>query len=493
MKQSQRLVKNAVFGISASIIGSLVYLAMVLTIAHSVSVIEFGKYSFVLAFAMFFQLVADSGLPRIVIREIAKNPAGFVPLVGSAISLIWVLSIAISLLVGLIIPFLAFGMDVKLAAFLMTLATMAIFHGAGYSAVLRAFEDNELNYLGYVLHKIFLFGFALLAIKFHYGLLGFVAAHLVANIFLWNFYRLIVTKLYAHVPLRVDVPLWKSLMVSSLPMGGGVMLRQLALQLDILILTWLTNLTSVGLFSGPYRISMALRVIPQTLSLPLFPLFSRTADLSPVAFTEAYQRSLKFFSLMSFPIAAFFTAWSEPILRLALGAKYLPAIPAMQLLGIGMVPFFLSTLFQYLFAALDQQGRFLWATCAASALRIVLLVVLVPKYGFIGPSIAFACSETAIVAIWTTQLARLGFPSKLADTIWRPFVAGCAMTLVLFAATEAPLLWQIGAAALSIIVYGLVLFALKTFSMEEIHHAREGIAFVSPFIESWSKKLKRGA
>ena len=65
------------------------------------------------------------------------------------------------------------------------------------------------------------------------------------------------------------------------------------------------------------------------------------------------------------------------------------------------------------------------------------------------------------------------------------------MALVLFAAAEVPLLWQIGGAALSIVVYGIVLFALKTFSMEEIHHAREGIAFVSPFIESWAKKLKR--
>jgi hypothetical protein len=67
------------------------------------------------------------------------------------------------------------------------------------------------------------------------------------------------------------------------------------------------------------------------------------------------------------------------------------------------------------------------------------------------------------------------------------------MALVLFAGAEAPLLWQIGAAALSVIVYGVVLFALKTFSTEEIYHAREGMAFVSPFVESWSKKLKRGA
>ena len=208
---------------------------------------------------------------------------------------------------------------------------------------------------------------------------------------------------------------------------------------------------------------------------------------------EAYQRSLKFFALISFPIAAFFTTWSEPILRLALGAKYLPAIPAMQLLGIGMVPFFLSTLFQYLFAALDQQSRFLWATCAASALRIILLVILIPKYGFIGPSIAFVCAETLIVGIWIFQLTRLGFPANLGHVIWRPLVAGSAMALVLFASAEAPLLWQIGAAALSVILYGVVLFALKTFSTEEIYHAREGIAFVSPFIEAWSKKLKRGA
>jgi hypothetical protein len=65
------------------------------------------------------------------------------------------------------------------------------------------------------------------------------------------------------------------------------------------------------------------------------------------------------------------------------------------------------------------------------------------------------------------------------------------MALVLFAAADTRLLWQIAAAVLSVIVYAVVLLALKTFSKEEMHHAREGIAFVSPFIESWAKKLNR--
>jgi len=491
MKQSQRIVKNAVFGIAASLVGGLVYLATILTIARMVSVVEFGKYSFVLAFAMFFQLLADAGLPRMLIREIAKDPEALVPLVGAATSLIWVVSVAVCLLVALIVPFLHFGTDVKIAALVMSLAAMATFHAAGYSAVLRAFEDNELNYLGFVLQKLLLLGFIVVTIKLKMGLIGFVIAHLVSNVLLWNFYHIVVSRLYARIPLRIDVPLWKSLLVSALPMGGGVMLRQLALQLDILILTWMTNLTTVGLFSGPYRISMALRVIPQNLSLPLYPLYSRTAHLSPARFGEAYQWSMKFFALISIPFAAFFIAWSKPILRLALGAKFLPALPAMQLLGLGLVPFFLSTLFQYLFAALDEQRRFLVSTCAASALRILLLIILIPRFGFVGPSMAFVCAETLIVGIWIFQLTRLGFPANLGHVIWRPLAGGFAMALVLFAAAETPLLWQIGAAALSVIVYGVVLFALKTFSMEEMHHAREGIAFVSPFIESWTKKLKR--
>ena len=491
MKQSQRIVKNAVLGIAASVIGGLVYLATVLTIAHKVSVEEFGKYSFVLAFAMFFQLVADAGLPRMMIREIAKNPEIVSHLVGASAALIWVVSSAICLLVACIVPFLHHGTDVKVAALIMSFATLATFHGAGYSAVLRAFEDNELNYVGFILQKILLLAFILVAIYLKTGLVGFVIAHLVSNILLWNFYHIVVSKFYAKSKLTIDLPLWKELIVSALPMGGGVMLRQLALQLDILVLTWMTNLTTVGLFSGPYRLSMALRTVPQTLSLPLYPLYSRTAHFSPERFAEAYRQSLKFFTLISIPFAAFFFAWAQPILLLALGQKFLPALPAMQWLGLGLVPFFLSTLFQYLFAALDEQKKFLLSTCAGSTLRIVLLVVLIHNFGIVGPSIAFVCSETLIVGLWIFQLNSLGYPAKFFNLAWRPLLAGAAMGLILYEFSSSPIILQIEGAILSLLVYLLGLFLLKTFSDEEIHHAREGIAFVSPFVASWAKKLRR--
>ena len=78
------------------------------------------------------------------------------PVTGVAAALIWMISLVVCLLVGIIAFFLPYNADVKIALLLMTFATLATFHGAGYSAVLRAFEDNELNYLGFILQKILL-------------------------------------------------------------------------------------------------------------------------------------------------------------------------------------------------------------------------------------------------------------------------------------------------------------------------------------------------
>jgi len=493
MKQSQRIVKNAVVGIAAGVIGGLVYLATTIVIAHNkhVSVAEFGEYNWVLAFAMIAQLVADSGLPRMMIREIAKDPTCVAKITGAAAGLIWVISLIIFLIVGVIAIFLPYRMEVKIALMLMMFATLATFHGAGYSAVLRAFEDNELNYLGFILQKVLLFVLILVMLHFQTGLIGFVIAHLVSNVLLWNFYHILVSRFYTKVKLQVDLPLWKELFITAIPMGGGVMLRQMALHIDIFILGMMTNMTTLGLFSGPYRLSWSLRQIPQTLSLPLYPLYSRTAHFSPNRFGEVYQQSLKFFTLISVPFAVFFMAFSKPLLTLALGARFLPALPAMQLLGLGLIPFFMSTIFQYLFAALDAQKKFFASTLLGSILRVILLVSLIPHYNFVGPAIAFVIAEIFTVGAWIYQLNKLSYPAHLARTLWRPLIVGTAMGLILYQFTSSPVIVQIEGAVVALLVYALGLLLLRTFSEEEIQHAREGISFVSPFLASWAKKLRR--
>src|ERR1700747_3045041 len=93
MKQSQRIVKNVLAGGVAVGLGGLLQAAAIVLIARSVGVSDFGIYSFILAFAVFFQLLADTGLSNILMRELAKTPEKLAEILGAALALIWVLSI----------------------------------------------------------------------------------------------------------------------------------------------------------------------------------------------------------------------------------------------------------------------------------------------------------------------------------------------------------------------------------------------------------------
>lgn len=488
MKQSQRIVKNVIAGGFAVGAGGLLQLGAIVLIARSVSVADFGIYSFILAFAVFFQLLADSGLSNILMRELARQPEKLAETLGAALSLIWTLSIAVELIIILIIPFLHFNLGVKLLTVAMGAATLSLFHCAGYGSALRAHEDNELHAIGFLGHKILFCALIFIGLRSGLALVGIVFAHLIPNVLLCFYYRWMVVRRYARPKIRIDLPTWKYLLTNSIPVGGATMVRLLAQQVDVMILSWLSDIRTVGLFSGPYRISMALRFIPQTLAIPLYPMYSRLA-IDPEAkdrLQAAYNRSVRFFVVAGFPVATLFLVFSGKMITLLLGEKYQVALPAMQLLGVAFLPFFVSSPFPFLLTALDRQRFLMVSSVFSLALRIVLNLLLIPFYGYMGPCIAFFASETLMLIIWAAKLERLGFPLGLIGVVWRPLLASCGLGGALYFCKGASLLLLVPATAFALLVYLLLLFILGTFSRDDLKVAKEGLGFLRPFLAKWS-------
>ena len=488
MKQSQRIVKNVLAGGFAVGAGGLLQLAALVLIARSVSVKDFGVYSFILAFAVFFQLLADTGLSNILMRELAKTPERLQEILGAALSLIWVLSIAVELIILAIVPFLHFNLEIKLLTLAMGAATLSLFHCAGYGSALRSQEDNELHALGFLVHKVVFCGFIFLGLKMGLALVGIVFAHLIPNILLCCYYRWMVARRYGVPKMRIDLPMWKYLLTNSIPVGGATMVRLLAQQVDVMILSWLTDLRTVGLFSGPYRISMTLRFIPQTLAIPLYPMYSRLA-INPEAkqaLHSAYDRSVKFFVLAGFPVATIFLIFSSKLITLLLGDKYQVALPAMQLLGVAFLPFFVSSPFPFLLTALDKQRFLMVSSLLMLGLRIGLNFLLIPIYGYLGPCIAFFASETATLIIWSNKLNSLGFPLRLGQVVWRPLVASACIGIGLWFIRGGALIWLVPAILAALMVYLVILFLFGAFTQHDLRLAKEGLGFFKPFLAKWT-------
>jgi O-antigen/teichoic acid export membrane protein len=242
------------------------------------------------------------------------------------------------------------------------------------------------------------------------------------------------------------------------------------------------------LFSGPYRISMTLRFIPQTLAIPLYPMYSRLAvdPEGKKALQSAYERSIKFFVLAGFPVATIFLIFSSKLISLLLGNKYQDALAAMQLLGVAFLPFFISSPFPFLLTALDKQ-RFLMASSLFSlGLRIGLNFALIPLYGYLGPCIAFFASEVVTLVIWANKLSRLGFSLGIGKMVWRPLVASCCIGIGLYFIKDAALIWLVPATLLALVIYLLILLLFGMFTESDLKLAKEGLGFAKPFLAKWT-------
>ena len=495
MKQSQRIVKNVFASGLAVGLGGLIQLAAVALVARSVGVREFGVYSFILAFAMFFQLLADSGLCNILIRELARTPERLGEILGAALSLIWLLTGAVGLLMAGVTPLLPLPLETKLLTLLMGAATLSQFHAMGYGSVLRAKEENELHALGFFLHKVLFFLMIAGGLKCGLALPGVVLAHLIPSLFQWGLYKWMVERRYGHARLARNLEMWKYLLTHSIPVGGATMLRLLSQQIDVFILKWLRDFQTVGFFSGPYRMAMALRFIPQTMSLPLYPMFARMAHAPDgrAGLKVAYARSVKFFLIMGLPVTILFAGFAHVLIAVLLGPKFNEATAAMQWMGLAFLPFFVSDPMPFLLTALDEQRFLLGSTMAALVVRVGLNFALIPVLGFVGPCVAFFVSEVLLLGLMVGWLARRGFALPLLQMSWKPLTAAGCMLLVVWPCRGCPVALALPAGLGALAVYGLALWRLGTLSAEEVELAREGSGFLKPFLAKWSRQAEHTA
>jgi O-antigen/teichoic acid export membrane protein len=493
MTQSQRILKNVLAGGISSALGGFLQLLVILIVAHHVSVSDFGSYSFMLAFAFILQRLSDLGVGNIVMRDMAVAPNSLARILGAALALAWIVTAALTFLMLASVLILPLNRQLGLLTVIMGIAGASQFQCGLYGATLRSQEDNELQALGFVLHKIILLALISASILAGVTLPLIVLAHLVSNLCQWGFYRWLVIQRYARPKLQIDTKLWKYLMLNSVPIGASGVIRLLGEQADILILTWLTSPRMVGLFSGPYKIAAGLRFVPQAMMIAAYPHYARAARTTDngVEFSESYERGLKGMLLLAVPIALVFVFHPHLLAIGLLGRRYATSAPALRLLSIGVFLLFIASPFPFLITALNRQRMLLISSAIALVIRVSLDFVLTPHWGFVAPCFSLAVSESVLLAMWIGTVWRAGFPAPIGKLVWRIGVACVPVVPLVYAPHPHSLMLLVPEMLPAMAVYLVALIVLGVFSSDDLRLFRESIGFVGPFVASWSRELQR--
>lgn len=472
---ARRVARNSALRAGGYLLGAGLLFVVVVVIARYLGVEGFGHYSFVMAVAGIFQLLADMGVRNIVIRDLAVAPE----LVRDRLAVARTLLVILSLLSLLGIAAVAWAIDVPLevrqSMLLAGVAVMTTFYALGYSAVLRAFEHMDQDILGFVVHKALLLGLVWGVSRTTWGLRGVFVATAVANLGLYLYYRTLVSRRHGVTRLSRDLAAAWALMAESFPLGLAEVIRRLAWQVDRLVLTALAGPVAVGLFSTAYKFLEAAKPLADNLTLPLFPLLSRLARESRTAAFDTYARGLRIFYALAVPAAVVLGVLAERIVTVLFGAAYRPAATALVFMAPVVVLMLPTSLYGFLFTALGVQKRYTACVTAALVTNLSLDLLLIPRWSYRGAAVATLAGESALFLAGAFVLHRLGAGWSAFTLLWRPVLAGAALVLacVLVRGSHWSLLAAGTAAGLA--AYVLVLVLLGAFTRGELAQAAQAL------------------
>lgn len=138
-------------------------------------------------------------------------------------------------------------------------------------------------------------------------------------------------------------------------------------------------------------------------------------------------------AMLVFPAGIGLSLVAEPVVRLGFGAKWMAAVPMVEILGFASIFVTFGMIAGVVFNVQAWMKARLKVSLAVVGLELGLLLVLVPRFGLVGAALA-AASGTLVneTILFVTTMRRLRI-SIMAVTrqIWRSTVACAVMTVVL--------------------------------------------------------------
>ena len=374
-------------------------------LARQLGAVEYGIYNFVFSFSMICALIGNFGFQASAVRLIPqivsdKNSYNLKNFFGFSCLWIFVLSSFISIIAYQILIY--FGLTEKYPE-------NALLIGIGLtpllallklnSGILRGFKlgswalsyESSLKEIFFSLFLITVFFSSLAVLNAQIALIvtGIILATLLFISF-GHIFKLISSqiKLFSPISAQNNQSPYKTWIVISFPMMLVISVQFLIIRSDILMLGFLTDVDSVGVYSAGAKIAQAATMGMMILNILFSPKASELyhqknhKDLRKLYFKTLIQQAG-----ITLILVLVLLIFSQKIVQF-LGSDYNEAIQVIYILLFGYAINCLWGPIPFLMIMTRYEYEAMWLTFGAALANIILNILLIPTFGIIGAAIS---------------------------------------------------------------------------------------------------------
>ena len=462
MDAVRRIARNIFFqGISELIVKGLQILILIY-IARFLRETEFGKFNFAIAFTTISFILIDIGLQTLFVRELSRKRELADKYIFHGVVIKSVLSLIAFFVVIFVMNIMAYPKDIRIVIYIMFAFTVLKSFTDAFSSVFLAFEEMQWDGLLKMLRAILLTALVFFALLNGYGLIVITWMYVITELVVLTLCLVVLFTKFIKFVAKIEKGLIKRLTLEALPFALTVVFYSLYFYIDSIMLSKMRGVYEVGIYSAAYNITIAMIFIPNIYITAIFPTLSKFYVKSKESLKFAYKKSLIYMSMVALPITAVLIFSSSNIIHFLYGPGYNKSVLVLQIIAITIFLRFITFVNAITIISIDKQKQRLYFQGATALINIVLNLILIPFYGYIGAAIATIITEIFLFCSYFLLVIIYLNNWKDIVVLIKPVIATVLASNLFFLMLNTVL-----KIAIVLITYIALLFLLKTFKKED--------------------------
>lgn len=365
----QIIGKNIFWLFSGQIIGRLIRSILIIYSARVLITEQWGLLSYILSIVGFLTIFTDFGSNAFATRELSKN-TNFSNQINATLLILKSLTIGfITLIIFFVLP----KINLNLAPFLFVMLLLIIFDSLrefNYVKI-RAQEKMEIEGLIQIITNVLIaiIGFIFLYLSKTPGslMLGYTIGSGLGTIISSYYTKLNLKNIFKNFSKKLIKPL----IFSSFSFGITTIVGALFLNIDIITIGLFKNIEYISWYAASQRIVQIGYLIPLIIVTALLPTLTKINDQKEKIKT-LFKNLIILTSILAVFAVSFSFLFSETIITIIYGEKYVSAAPIFQKISLTYIPIFIFLIASNILFIYKKTKELTWCLFGAILIKIII-------------------------------------------------------------------------------------------------------------------------